>query len=375
MKPLCTISRHTSSLRGFTLVELIISSALLTVLLLAGAATASLVRRAGMSAVGDSSIALSRALTDLRRDIECSTQVSAVSARSITLIVPDRTGDLNPETITYSWSGADGAPLLRTVNAGIAAAVVPSMRSFDLAAETTNVTVTSADQPIAPSSQTVASCSTSSGTNAIKVSNNDWIGVSFTPTLPAGTTSWTLNSVRLSLRRNGSADSTFAVQVRTTNAQAPTSTVLASVTIDESSLGPSLANVDCTFTPLSGLSPTAPLAIVLQPLSGNNCAEWQFTAGGGVNNADAMWRSTKSGSSWTQMPTQEPIFTVTGTPSASAPVTETVPAVRVVRCSAEAIRGVAMAFETEARTLSASGTISLGATPIVAGGTGNLAAQ
>jgi hypothetical protein len=34
-----------------------------------------------------------------------------------------------------------------------------------------------------------------------------------------------------------------------------------------------------------------------------------------------------------------------------------------------------MAFETEARTLSASGTISLGATPIVAGGTGNLAAQ
>lgn len=370
MSPLQPISR-----RGFTLVELIISSALLTVLLLAGAATASLVRRAGMSAVGDSSLALSRALTDLRRDIECSTQVSAVSARDITLIVPDRTGDSNPETITYSWSGIEGAPLLRTVNSGAAASIVPSMRSFALAAETTNVTVTSADQPVAPSSQTVASCNTSSGTNTIMVTSNRWVGVAFAPSLPAGTTSWTLNSVRLSLKRCGTADSTFAVQIRTTNAQTPTSTVLASVTINESSLGTGYANVDCTIS-LSGLSPTAPLAIVLQPISGINCAEWQYTASGSaINAADAMWQSTNSGSSWTRLSSQEPLFTVTGTPSASAPATESVPAVRVVRCSAEAIRGVAMAFETEARTLSASGSISLEATPIATGGPEDVTAR
>lgn len=369
-------TRPAASRAAFTLVELIISSALLTVLLLAGAATASLVRRAGMSAVGDSSLALSRALTDLRRDIECSTKVSAVSARSITLIVPDRTGDSNPDTITYSWSGTEGAPLLRTVNSGAAATVVPSMRSFALTAETTNVTVTSADQPVAPSSQTVASCNTSSGTNTIMVTSTRWVGVAFAPSLPTGTTSWTLNSVRLSLRRCGTADSTFAVQIRTTNAQTPTSSVLASVTINESSLGTSYANVDCTFPSLSGLSPTAPLAIVLQPISGINCAEWQFTSSGGaINAADAMWQSTSSGSSWTRLPTQEPLFTVTGTPSASAPATESVPAVRVVRCSAEAIRGVAMAFETEARTLSASGTISLEAAPVATGGPEDVTAR
>ncbi|HEX8877385.1 MAG TPA: prepilin-type N-terminal cleavage/methylation domain-containing protein [Phycisphaerales bacterium] len=354
---------------GFTLVELVISSALLTVLLLAGAATASLVRRAGMSAVGDSSLALSRALTDLRRDIECSTRVNSFARRSISLTVPDRNANGTTESITYSWSGVEGAPLMRSVNGGAAVAIVPSMRSFDLAAETTTVTVLSADQPIAPATQTVATCSTSSGLGTVQVSSSRWVGVTFMPSLPAGTTSWTLSGVRLSLRRHGTADSVVSVQIRSTNGQNPTSTVLASVNINESSLGASYAWVDCPIPALSNLSPASPLAIVIQPVSGTNCAEWQFTgSGGSLNPNHAMWQSTNSGSSWSKLSSQEPLFVITGAPSASAPATEPAAAVRVVRCNAEAIRGVAMAFETEVRTLSASGSIALEAEPLTLGG-------
>jgi hypothetical protein len=339
-----------TSERAFTLVELVISSALLTVLLLAGAATASLVRRAGMSPVGDSSLALANAMSELRRDIECATSVGPVSDHAVAITVPDRTGDGSAESITYSWSGVAGAPLTRTVNGGPVTVLVASMQAFSLDTDTTTITVQSPDQPLAPAAQTVGSCVTSSGFSTIQCNSTRWVAVAFPPSLPAGTTSWTLNSVRLSLRRNGTADSTFAVQVRTTNGQTPTSTVLGSVTVNESSLGTSYAYHDYTFSGISGLSPSAPLAIVLQPISGTNFAEWQFTgSGGAINAADAMFQSTNSGSSWSQLSGQEPLFIVTGTPSASAAATEPMEVVRVVRITAEALRGVRTAFEIEAR--------------------------
>lgn len=338
---------------GFTLVELVISSALLTVLLLAGAATASLVRRAGMSASGDSTLSLAAAMSTLRRDIECATSITGLNARTITLVVPDRNGDSNPETITYLWSGIAGTPLTCSTNSAGAITLVASMQSFALDADTTNVTIQSADQPTAPSSQTVASCITSSSLNTIQCTSSRWVGVAFAPTLPAGTTSWTLNAVRLSLRRNGTADSTFAVQIRTTNGQTPTSTVLGSVTVNESTLGTGYTYHDFTFTGISGLSPTAPLAIVIQPISGTNCAEWQFTgSGGSVNASDAMFQSTNSGSSWTRLNSQEPLFTATGTPSASAAATESATVYRVVRAQAESLHGIRSAFEVEARGFS-----------------------
>lgn len=347
--------RHSQAAPGFTLVELVISSALLTVLLLAGAATASLVRRAGMSQVGDSSLALAKAMNELRRDIECATSVGPVSSRGVSMTVPDRTGDGNAETISYSWSGIAATPLTRSVNGGAAVSIVATVQSFAVDSDTTTITVPSADLPIAPAAQTVASCIASSGLNTIQCASTRWVAVAFPPSLPVGTTSWTLNSVRLSLRRNGTADSTFAVQVRSTNGQAPTSTVLASVTVSESTLGTSFTYYDYTFTGLSGLSPTAPLAIVLQPISGTNVAEWQFTgSGGAVNPGDAMYQSSNAGTSWTLLSGQEPLFSVTGTPSASAPEKVATEVVRIVRVSAEAIRGVSAAFEVEARGFGAA---------------------
>jgi hypothetical protein len=345
--------------RAFTLVELVLSSALLTVLLLAGAATASLVRRAGMSPVGDSSLALANAMTEFRRDIEFATSVGPVSDHAIAMTVPDRTGNGSAESIAYSWSGTPGAPLTRTVNGGPATVLVASMHSFSLDTDTTTIMVQSKDQPLAPAAQTVGSCVTSSGLSTIQCNSTRWVAVAFPPSLPVGTTSWTLNSVRLSLRRNGTADSTFAVQVRTTNGQTPTSTVLGSVTVNESSLGTSYAYHDYTFTGISGLSPIAPLAIVLQPISGGNFAQWQFTGSGdAVNAAYAMFQSTNSGASWSQLAAQEPLFIVSGTPSASVAATEPMEVVRVVRITAESIRGVRAAFEIEARGFaSASGTM------------------
>jgi hypothetical protein len=62
-----------------------------------------------------------------------------------------------------------------------------------------------------------------------------------------------------------------------------------------------------------------------------------------------MFQSTNSGSSWSQLSGQEPLFIVTGTPSASAAATEPMEVVRVVRITAEALRGVRTAFEIEAR--------------------------
>jgi prepilin-type N-terminal cleavage/methylation domain-containing protein len=93
--------------RGFTLIETVVALAVSSVLLLALGSTVLLASRAVPSG-NETVIAeaeIQRSLAVMSSDIEVATAISATSG--LILTVPDRDGDGNPDTIEYSWNGAD----------------------------------------------------------------------------------------------------------------------------------------------------------------------------------------------------------------------------------------------------------------------------
>ncbi len=116
------MSRHeTSSIRaGFTLIEAVLSVAITAVIGLSLTGVMVMAQRAlaGGAAEADQAYKADRAIQMMLVDINLATSMPARSATSITLVVPARNGDSNPETIIYSWDGVAGDPLTRQYNGG-----------------------------------------------------------------------------------------------------------------------------------------------------------------------------------------------------------------------------------------------------------------
>lgn len=87
------------------------------------------------SASRQSSIA-SEVLGELSADLALARSFSERTATAVTFDVPDRDGDLHPETIRYAWSGTAGDPLTYQYNGGTKFTIATDVQSLDLAALT-----------------------------------------------------------------------------------------------------------------------------------------------------------------------------------------------------------------------------------------------
>ena len=121
--------------RGFTLVELVIAMAIMTLL---------------VGAMGSAVVLASRALPDpddlsrnllrgqevvgrIETDLLEATGVGEAEAGAITVVVPDRGYDADgDETIRYAWSGKAGDPLTLEVNGKTAATLCEDVHAFSL---------------------------------------------------------------------------------------------------------------------------------------------------------------------------------------------------------------------------------------------------
>ncbi|MBX3380353.1 MAG: prepilin-type N-terminal cleavage/methylation domain-containing protein [Phycisphaeraceae bacterium] len=302
--------------RGFSLVELVLACALLVILLAAGRGAIGLAKNAARSPVLERSISLSAALDDLTNDVGCALQIQTVTAKSISAFVPDRNGDGEDDLITYSWSGAAGAPLIRSINGGTPETLVASLQSFAIASSQQTISVPA---PAAKSTERlVGGNSTSSSLKTTTISASNFRAGSFVPAnLPAGTTSWKLTRVRVMVRQNPPVVGAFSVQVQPTNAQAPSGQVLEEVSIAESDISSSYAWKDVTFSTLDKLSPINPIAIVVTRLSPSiEPCDLQATGSGGATVAgNAYFSSSNSGASWSMVSGEDMIYAVYGIPN------------------------------------------------------------
>ena len=118
------MNRHaTSSCRtGFTLIEAVLSVAITAVigLSLTGVMVMAQKALASGSAEADQAHKADRAMQMILMDINLATSMPERTAHAITVVVPDRDGAGQSETIRYAWDGVAGDPLTRQYNGGTA---------------------------------------------------------------------------------------------------------------------------------------------------------------------------------------------------------------------------------------------------------------
>jgi len=123
--------------RGFTIVEMVLSMAVMTVLLGGIASALVIAARAVPGTATPMSLTVDgyHAAERLAGELYAAQTITARSATSITFTVADRNADSNPETIQYSWSGVNdlaSQPLNRQYNGGAAGAVLDNVYQFNL---------------------------------------------------------------------------------------------------------------------------------------------------------------------------------------------------------------------------------------------------
>ncbi|MDB5353973.1 MAG: hypothetical protein JWN24_426 [Phycisphaerales bacterium] len=263
--------------RAFTLAEMSISLFVIGVIVVTVGSSVTLVLRAaqnnrdpllsgvasGASATAQACVARS-AVDTLAADLKVATGIintpGASGAFTLTLTVPDRTGDSQPETLVYAWGGA-GTALTRKQNASAAVSIADNVQSLNLV--TTTKTVGTAPSG-AGSDTLLASHDGGSGTNVAlyALTSNSWPCQYVMPTLPAKAQSWGITRVFLQLARNGAATGTLTVKVLSTNASQQPLTLLASASVDVTTMGAG-PWINVPLTGISGLSPGTGVCITV----------------------------------------------------------------------------------------------------------------
>ena len=129
---------------AFTLAELLVSLGICAMLLMGLGSAILLAARAvpGRASPAVQVSSAARGLDLLATELYYAQSFSSLGPNSVTFTVAPRGTDTQPETITYSWSGKAGDPLMRQYNAGAAVPVVNGIASFGLTYNRRAVTTT-----------------------------------------------------------------------------------------------------------------------------------------------------------------------------------------------------------------------------------------
>ncbi len=131
---------HTKTSRfGYSLVELAVSLPTVAVLSI-GMGSAVLMTARAIPQEGSTITAATetaRAMERLERDLRSATEITARSATFVQCVVPDRTGDGQPDVIRYWWDGTAGQSLYRRVNNGHSETILSQVQQFSLAFQST----------------------------------------------------------------------------------------------------------------------------------------------------------------------------------------------------------------------------------------------
>lgn len=125
--------RNTTARDGFTLVEMSVSLAITSVLVV-GLASAIIVSSRSLEvASGDArnETNVEQVLQQICDELRIATMLFEVKPGTVAFQVPDRDGDLTPEIIAYNWSGKAGDALYRTYNNGSPAVVASGVHELD----------------------------------------------------------------------------------------------------------------------------------------------------------------------------------------------------------------------------------------------------
>lgn len=337
---------------AFTLMEMALSVALLSLVLAAATAVVALAARSAPDKDDPlvQQMALQSVADQIALDAGDATSITLTGKHEVQLLCEDMTGDGVQDAIVYAWSGVAGDPLVRTFN-GVDRVMIERMDSLGFAAHGALVRVDGDVAAIVRSDQPIASV-TRIGTSGSNLNvRNSVIAQRFKARVPTNATSWTLTSVSLWLQRDGLAESQGAVQIWTDNNGSPGS-MLAQKTFLELSLSGSATKETFAFS-LAGLSPTAGYWIVVRAsLLTSPCGLLESTDPIASDN-ECEARYNGSSGTWTISPDTSMLFEVRGD------VSSVEPAMRIES------RATSLAVSLATAQWSAATAVHLGQRPIL----------
>ena len=300
--------------RGFTLTELSVAVASLSVLLMGMASAVMMARQAVPDTTQGNSAALVAvgAMDRLAADLSYATSIVTSSATELVFLVADRNGDGNPETIRYCWSGTPGAALVRQVNGGSQATLLAGVQEFSLSYQKRS-------QPLpttcSDGAEILLASYDSGSSDTVSVNRNTWCGEYFRPSLPAQATSWRVTRVQFSARQSGSPTEEIRVQLRPAVGIGPADSVLAEVSLMENTLGTSFGWTNVAVSGVSGLPPGTGLCLVVKGLTDANACAVRYQSNFAFAPNCSYVTSTDGGSDWNASFFSQMPFRVYGTVS------------------------------------------------------------
>lgn len=127
--------RRRTGASGFTLIEIVVSAAIMTIIMGAMMSVMLIASRAVNTADGaNERTARARDVVDqITADLSLAEEFTERTDRAVAFTVPDRDADEQLETIRYAWSGVAGDPLTRQYNGGTEVTVAENVHRFNLA--------------------------------------------------------------------------------------------------------------------------------------------------------------------------------------------------------------------------------------------------
>jgi hypothetical protein len=256
------------------------------------------------------------AAEQITADLNVAMAFTERSDSAVAFTVPDRNtsgdADRGPDQVRYAWWPAGNASreipanaLTRQFNGGPPAVFAEDVREFRL-----DYLLRRAEPPpvLVVSDRLLLSHDPSGGTARETAPDaRSWLGETFRPTLPLGTTAYSVTRVRLLCKADASPDSWLRVQFRVANVlNIPTTTILEEVEVPELAFTDTYGWVDVPFTKLKNLNPLQRYSIVLAGSSSTLTSGVYAWVAGGLpplntfhltgSNAGSTWNALSSNS-------------------------------------------------------------------------------
>jgi hypothetical protein len=282
------------------MIELVASMAIASILLTAMASSIVWVTRALPSTNDPISTALdaSDGMQRFAEELRYATKVTARTSKSITFEVPDQNGDGTVETLTYSWSGVAGAPLLRTYNNSAAIQVVKKVKTWSLDYDVAAIDVPRS--PIESAETTFYTPGLTLLTTAHLIRSTDWVAQVFKPSSSGSATQYRVTRINFRARYHDSSTGPTTIRVVRASGSTPSGTIYAQGVLSQSVLTSGFTWFEMTFPDSTPIAITDKCALEFRQQGALDACDVQSSLLT-ISLSGATWASTgDAGKTWSQ---------------------------------------------------------------------------
>lgn len=289
---------------GSTLIELVIASACAT-MLLAGLASSIFISSRAFDEHG-AETAKTRAarsvVNEILADMQYAIRFSERTGNAVAFTIPDRDGDMVPESVRYAWSGIVGAPLTKELNGSPPAVLLSSVQNLDLSFLTRTIGPPPPPPIVESAEQLLIFHDSAPGATikTVNINTNNSCAQYFKPTLPGNAVSWKVTRVQIIAESHGAPTGTLNVRIDSATAFQEPDAIIEGQFVQESLLAGTGAWTEVAFSAVEGLDPAKGLCLVISANSNGVAGCITYEEGGSPMTSNTSYMSTMTGgTSWT----------------------------------------------------------------------------